>query len=104
MKKHKAIFLTLGMGTIWIAPESHSQELDRGQMLYENHCLQCHESEVHIREQRKVRSLKDLEEQVNRWVKELKVAWGDEEIADIARYLNRTVYKFGNEDRDKLEP
>ncbi len=78
--------------------QSYSQELERGQMLYENHCLECHESKVHIRKQSKVRSLKNLEQEVNRWGQELDLAWRNKEIEDISRYLNHTFYKF---DRDE---
>ena len=98
MIRHTAIFLTLGMGAILVTSQSYSQEPDRGRMLYENHCLQCHECKVHIREQRKVRSLENLEEQISRWVKELKLAWRNEELKDVSRYLNQTFYKFDSDD------
>ncbi len=94
MTKHRAIFLMLGMGATGFTSQSYSQALERGQMLYENHCLECHESQVHIRKQSKVRSLKNLEEQVNRWEQELKLTWRDGEVGDVARYLNHTFYKF----------
>ncbi len=97
MKRHKAIFICLGVGAILVTTQSHALEPDRGRMLYENNCLQCHESQVHIREKRKVQSLKDLEEQIIRWSKEIKLAWRGEEIRDVSRFLNQAFYKFDDD-------
>ena len=97
MKKHKTIFLTLGIGAIFLTSLSNSQELERGRMLYENHCLKCHESRIHIREQHKVKSLGNLDKEIIRWVKELKLEWQGKELRDVSIYLNQTFYKFNSD-------
>lgn len=66
----------------------------RGQMLYENHCQRCHTSVVHVRETRRARTMKDLEDWVRRWSGELKPAWSADEINDVVDYLNRRYYKI----------
>ena len=66
----------------------------RGQLLHENHCTTCHESVVHIRSDRRAKSLKALEGWVVHWASEQKLGWGPEEIGDVVEYLNRRYYKF----------
>jgi cytochrome c5 len=65
----------------------------RGQMLYENHCQDCHTSVVHVREMRRVHSVNDLEHWVKRWAETLKLSWGKDEINDVVNYLNQQYYK-----------
>lgn len=66
----------------------------RGQMLYENHCLGCHESVLFIRARRAVRSLPELRDTVARWAREARAPWRDEEIDAVTGHLNRTYYRF----------
>jgi hypothetical protein len=65
---------------------------ERGQLLYENHCMGCHESVVHVRERRHTKTLPELRAEINRWAKELKLGWGSEEVGDVLDYLNARYY------------
>ena len=73
-----------------------TQAGSRGRMLYENHCLECHESMLFIREKRTVGSFPELRAAVLRWAAETKLPWGTEEIDDVTGHLNRTYYHFGS--------
>lgn len=66
----------------------------RGQLLYENHCMSCHESLVHIRAGTLVSSLAALRMQVVRWAVISKLRWNAEEIEDVVTYLNAQFYQF----------
>lgn len=66
----------------------------RGQMLYENHCMQCHESVLHIRERRAVKTLPELRASVTHWAGEAMAPWRAEEIAEVVRYLNDRYYRL----------
>lgn len=66
----------------------------RGQLLYENHCQGCHTSQLHIREQRRVRSIDELRGWVARWATTQQLRWGDEEIGDVTKYLNQRYYRL----------
>jgi len=66
----------------------------RGQLLYENHCLACHESLVHIRSNQNTRSLPELQRRVRNWAEYLRLRWGREEVEEVVRYLNSRYYKF----------
>lgn len=67
---------------------------DRGRMLYENHCLTCHESVVHIRERQRAGSFAEVTSWVVRWASGLELDWRAEEIQDVVRYLNRRFYNY----------
>jgi len=69
-------------------------EFDRGQALYENHCMECHESWAHTRDGRHVNSLDVLRKRVNAWSIHTGLGWGDEEVDDITDYLNRRFYQL----------
>ena len=71
--------------------------MKRGRQLYENHCTSCHESQVHIRERTRVRSMTDLHYQVRRWRDELELSWTTEDVEDVQHYLQRHFYRVDNE-------
>ncbi|MDX2426191.1 MAG: hypothetical protein QNK15_08060 [Cycloclasticus sp.] len=66
----------------------------RGQLLYENHCTDCHESRVYIREKRKSRSVTDIAKWVLRWSQHLNLDWNRSEINDVTEYLNQHFYQL----------
>jgi len=79
------------------APNSEAKvlsEVTRGQMLYENHCISCHESTVFIRTKRKAKSYKEVGNWVNQRADWLNLSWGDVEKQEVMQYLNERYYKF----------
>lgn len=66
----------------------------RGQLLYETHCIACHESGLHVRERRKARNIAEINQWVGRWVGYQKLNWGIEDIQEVANYLNRQFYQY----------
>ena len=66
----------------------------RGQMLYENHCMVCHESIVHIRTRQAAQSLPQLRASVRHWTDYLQLQWGQDEIEDVVMHLNSHYYRF----------
>ncbi|MCU7922000.1 MAG: hypothetical protein KZQ88_04815 [Candidatus Thiodiazotropha sp. (ex Dulcina madagascariensis)] len=83
-----AILYGLLMNWVW----ADSADLERGRLLYENHCLICHDSQVHIRNNQKVHTLGGVSREVIRWSEELKLTWRASEINDVTQYLYRTFY------------
>ncbi len=79
-----------------VTPASPPLTPTRGELLYENHCTACHESVVHIRQDRRANSLRKVEYWVTRWASELKLQWGAGEVNDVVQYLNRRFYKFAS--------
>lgn len=66
----------------------------RGEMLYSNHCLSCHESIVHVREKRNAKNLDAIRDAVTRWSQELELKWSSREIEDVVLYLNLRYYQY----------
>jgi len=66
----------------------------RGEMLYTNHCLSCHESIVHVREIRSAKNLDALRGAVTRWSQELDLKWSSHEVEDVVLYLNLRYYHY----------
>jgi mono/diheme cytochrome c family protein len=65
-----------------------------GKTLVEANCIKCHGSEVYTRPDRKVTSPDGLERQVRRCETALQLTWFDEDIANVAGYLNQQYYHF----------
>lgn len=70
------------------------EQPSRGQLLYENHCMGCHESVTSIRTRRQIASLHALRDETARWASYAKLPWGSEEIDDVVDYLNNRYYRF----------
>ncbi len=66
----------------------------RGELLYTTHCIACHTTQVHWRDRRLVTDFASLVAQVGRWQKNSGLDWSSEEILDVVRYLNTTIYRF----------
>jgi mono/diheme cytochrome c family protein len=86
----------LALGIVLCAASLPSAAGDSGNAadLYRQHCVGCHGSEVYTRGDRKVASLEGLHRQVQRCELALGLKWFDEEIADMAAYLNEHYYRF----------
>ncbi len=66
----------------------------RGALLYENHCSACHGEKMHWRDQRIATDWASLKALVRRWQGVAQLNWSDEEIDEVARYLNARFYRF----------
>jgi len=78
----------------WIA---RAGDAERGRGLYELRCGGCHTESVHGRAKRVARNMDDVRHWVRRWNENLKLRWEDEEVEDVASYLNATYYHFSCE-------
>ena len=66
----------------------------RGQLLYNTHCISCHTTQMHWRNDRKAFDWDSLKEQVRRWQGNAALQWGEADITEVARHLNDTIYNF----------
>ena len=76
---------------------SHSQpepSQSRGRLLYTTHCIECHTMQMHWRNDRRAQDWESLKAQVRRWQGTAALAWSDEDIVEVARHLNETVYHY----------
>lgn len=66
----------------------------QGKDLYEKNCTRCHSTEVFTREDRGIKSLESLKTRVKQCTAAAEVKWVDEDIKNVANYLNKNFYKF----------
>jgi tetratricopeptide (TPR) repeat protein len=69
-------------------------EPSRGELLYETNCVSCHSKEIHWRDRRLVTDWVSLTAQTRRWQSNAGLRWSDEDVEEVARYLNATIYRF----------
>jgi len=86
--------LALAAGLTVAFSFANAQDPERGQLLYQNHCQECHETGVHFREERKVTNSVELTAQIVRWTKELELDWTQEEVADVRAFLDEHFYQL----------
>ena len=78
---------------VLLAPAG-AADLERGQLLYNARCVGCHDQSVHNRAARKALSIEGIRSQVRRWDAFLGGAWRDDEVNDVASYLNELFYQY----------
>ncbi len=66
----------------------------RGELLYETHCHACHGPEMHQRSHRIATDWGSLLAQVQRWESNTGLNWSQDEINDVANYLNERYYGY----------
>jgi len=77
-----------------VAAQPGAPSATRGELLYKTHCVSCHTTQVHWRDRRLATDWKSLQAQVRRWQRNNGLKWGEQEIADVTRYLNAEFYQF----------
>ena len=76
-----------------IAEENMS--IEHGQQLHDDKCLACHTTQVYTREDRRIKTLQALSNQVNNCMKgPAKADWTEIETRSVVDYLNQKFYKF----------
>lgn len=83
------------------AQESAMAPVDasRGRLLYENACVACHTTQAHWRDKSIVTDWPSLVGQVTRWQAIARQSWNEDEIRDVAAYLNQRFYRLPAPDR-----
>jgi len=66
----------------------------RGELLYATHCRDCHSTQIHWRAKKLATNWPRLKAEVDRWQKSARLGWRDDEVTDVARYLNTRYYHF----------
>ena len=70
------------------------RDATRGELLYSTHCIACHDAQVHWREKKLVTDWASLESEVRRWQGISGLGWNNDDIAEVARYLNALHYRL----------
>ena len=65
-----------------------------GEKTHNNHCYKCHTDDVYTRENRFVKSIDALSQQVVRCKDGNNVPWFDEDTDAVVQFLNKKYYRF----------
>lgn len=79
---------------VLLAGAAQAQPSSRGQLLYDNHCIACHSTQMHWRDKKLVADWASLKVQVRRWQATAQLNWSEDDIDDVARFLNDAFYKL----------
>ena len=66
----------------------------RGELLYTTHCVTCHTTQIHWRDDKQAYDWDSLKSQVRRWQGNAGLQWGEADITEVSRYLNETIYRY----------
>jgi mono/diheme cytochrome c family protein len=77
-----------------LAPADAAPPASRGELLYTTHCIACHGTQMHWRDQRRATDLGSLKEQVRLWQGRAMLSWTEDDITEVTRYLNQRIYRF----------
>jgi mono/diheme cytochrome c family protein len=66
----------------------------RGQLLYDTHCIECHNSQMHWRDKKLASDWVSLKAQVTHWQAVALLNWSEADIVEVTRHLNAAIYRF----------
>ena len=66
----------------------------RGELLYTTHCIACHTTQIHWRDKKLATDWGSLLMQVRRWQANNTLGWSEDDILQVARHLNESIYRF----------
>ena len=89
-----AVRSTAGLLLSAVAFVAGAQAESRGELLYATHCIACHTTQMHWRDQRIATDWIRLKAEVRRWQRTAALNWGEADIVEVARYLNESIYRF----------
>jgi mono/diheme cytochrome c family protein len=83
-----------GLLSLFVAATGQASDPAKGETLVNENCVRCHGSEVYTRSDRRVTTLSGLNKQVQRCEQMLGLTWFDDDIDNVAGYLNQQYYHF----------
>lgn len=91
----KLVFILLSFTISNLAFAQEDPVLAHGKKLHDDKCNACHTDSVYTREDRRVKSMNALSNQVNNCMKgPAKADWTVSETNSVIEYLNTRYYKF----------
>ena len=91
----KAVTCTLILtGLLSLSSNSPAADISHGKALQQKNYMACHDDGMYTRDELKVTSLDGLHKQVKRCELTLGLKWFEDDVNDVAGYLNESFYKL----------
>jgi hypothetical protein len=74
--------------------EGITNPVTHGKEAHTNHCYKCHSDDIYTRENRFVKSIDALSQQVVRCKDSSDIPWFDEDADAVVQFLNKKYYRF----------
>jgi mono/diheme cytochrome c family protein len=94
MMRKSPLNLVLAFALLGPPAWAQAQGGSRGELLYSTHCVTCHTEQMHWRAKKQATDWASLKVQVRRWQGNAGLNWSDDDIVEVARYLNARFYRF----------
>lgn len=75
-------------------PDTMEDPMTHGEEAHKVHCYKCHTDEIYTRDDRLVKSLDALSQQVDRCKDGTGAPWFEEDAAAVTQFLNKKYYRF----------
>jgi mono/diheme cytochrome c family protein len=92
--KRLVVVIAMLLPALAAAQSNAPPPASRGQLLYDTHCIACHNEQVHWRDRKLVKDWPTLVAEVRRWQEAARLGWKEPDIDQVSRYLNETIYKY----------
>ncbi len=93
--------ITIVLGLAAVLPSAFPADSNSGRELHNENCIACHQSlmsgdanRMYTREDRRIKDYPSLVAQVRRCELNLGLQWFDDDVEDVASFLNEEFYKF----------
>lgn len=93
-QKWVVAFMFVWLGACAVANAQTTNNSSRGELLYSTHCIGCHSTQMHWRDKKVAKNWDSLKTEVGRWQRASGLGWSEEDVTDVARYLNTLHYRF----------
>ena len=93
----KGWIFSLLLVCLWVPAVANAQpkrDTPRSELLYSTHCIACHNAKIHWRNKKIAKDWTGLKAQVRRWQGIQGLVWSDNDVAEVARYLNARYYHY----------
>jgi mono/diheme cytochrome c family protein len=92
MKRALPVFALLAA----LAAPAQAGDAERGQQLHAQHCTRCHNVSMYTRPERTTADYAALRERVQQCELAAELTWFEEDVDDVAAYLNEAFYRFAD--------
>ena len=72
-------------------------DIENGKLLHDENCFRCHDESKYLRKNRIIKNFQQLHERIRQCELTTGLTWFDEEIDNVAAYLNNQFYHFNLE-------